>query len=68
MDSVHRNQQKHLIIQMSKLEAIEQGFETKGSEQGFLICAICGQVIESDVYYVAAHNDILFKDCIEKKT
>ncbi len=66
MASIHQNKQKHLIIQMSKQEAKEQGFETKGSGQGLLICTVCGQVIESDVYYAATIHDILCKDCIKE--
>ena len=51
---------------MSKQEATEQGFETNGSGKGFLICATCGQVIDTDdVYYVASLQDILCKDCIQ---
>ena len=67
MAIILENGQKHLIIQISKKEAIELGFETVAIDKGYLICAVCCQVIDSDdLYYVASINDILCKDCLEE--
>ena len=59
--------QKHLIIQISKKKAVELGFETVAIGKGYLICAVCSQVFDSDdVCYVASINDILCKECQEE--
>ena len=54
MAIILENNQKYLIIQISKKEAVVLGFEIVVIDKGCLICAICSQVIDTDdVYYVA---------------
>ena len=48
MAKILKNGQKQLIIQISKKEAVEFGFETVAIDKGCLICAGCDQVIDSD--------------------
>ena len=67
MAKIIENRQKHLVIQISKKEAVGLGYETVAIDKGYLICAVCGQVIDlDDIYYVASINDILCKECLEE--
>lgn len=56
-----KNEKGFLIIEMDKDEAKSIGF---GLSEG-CVCMHCNSIIKDKIYYIAALNDVMDKECLD---
>lgn len=62
MASKYENLKEFLILEITPEEAKAIGF---GISEG-CICMHCNGIIKDNIYYIAALNDVMCLDCLEK--
>ena len=61
MAKQYQNEKGFLIIEMNPTEAKQIGF---GLPQG-CVCMHCNNIIKDKIYYIAALNDVMDKECLD---
>lgn len=67
MAKVYYNKREHLVIQMNAHEATELNFGIPiVGLNNMCLCGTCNNECKpEDIYYIAALNEVMCKDCIE---